>query len=85
MVNIPDCEVDTILKKYGNIIILTNAVSREGILTGQREVRIDLTKEIERKTKVIFVATSDGIDFAIESTDNDVKYTCSDTDINIKS
>ena len=84
MVNIPDCEFDKILKKYGNIIILTNAVSCDGILTGQREVRIDLTKEIERKTRVIFVTTS-GIDFAIESTDNDVKYTCSDTDINIKS
>ena len=80
MVNIPDCEFDSIFKKYGTIIVPTKAASRDGILTGQRELRVDLTKEIERKIEVIFATTSDGIDYAIESTDNDVKYTCSDTD-----
>ena len=80
MANIADEEFNSIFKKYGNIIVPTNAASRDGILTGQRELRIDLTKEIERKIDVIFATTSEGVDYAIETTDNDVKYTCSDTD-----
>ena len=81
MANIADEEFDNIFAKYGHIIVPTNAASRDGILTGQRELRIDLTKEIERKIEVLFGTTADGNDYAIEATDNDIKYTCSDTDI----
>ena len=80
MADIQDSEFDEIFNKYGTILIPTKAASRDGILTGQREVRIDLTREIERKIEVIFGTTKDGKNYAIETNDNNVQYTCSDSD-----
>ena len=78
MADIQDSEFDEIFSRYGTILIPTKASSRDGILTGQREIRIDLTREIERKIEVIFGTTKDGKNYAIETNDNNLKYTCPD-------
>ena len=66
MATIQDEEFDTFFKRYGTIIQNCKPSIKDGIMTGNRSIKIDLHKEIERKVDIIFATGEEG-DYVIDA------------------
>ena len=77
MAAIHDSEFDSYFAKYGTIIDKFTSTIREGTLTGQRTLKLDLLREIPRKVEIAFAKTSDG-DVVFEM--KDIAHKMSDSD-----
>ena len=57
---IKDHEFDTFFARYGTIIESCTSSVRDGTLTGQRSIKIDIMREIPRKIDIVFASTKEG-------------------------
>ena len=60
MATIKDQEFNTFFARYGTIIEGCTSSVRDGTLTGQRSIKIDIMREIPRKIDIVFASTKEG-------------------------